>query len=40
MTTGGGDVTTTTDLGVSAEGGVAIADVSGGDLNFAFIDDD
>ncbi len=33
----GGDVTTTTSLGISADGGVAIADASGGDNNFAFV---
>jgi len=33
----GGDVTTSTSLTVSADGGVAIADASGGDGNFAFV---
>ena len=33
----GGDVTTSTSLGISADGGVAIADASGGDENFAFV---
>jgi hypothetical protein len=33
----GGDVTTSTSLGISADGGVAIADASGGDGNFAFV---
>ena len=33
----GGDVTTTTSLGISANGGTAIADASGGDNNFAFV---
>ena len=33
----GGDVTTTTSIGISADGGVAIADASGGDNNFAFV---
>ena len=32
-----GDVTTSTSLGISADGGVAIADASGGDFNFAFV---
>ena len=33
----GGDVTTSTSIGISADGGVAIADASGGDGNFAFV---
>ena len=33
----GGDVTSATSLGISADGGVAIADASGGDGNFAFV---
>ena len=33
----GGDVTTSTSIGISADGGVAIADASGGDNNFAFV---
>ncbi|CAA9581288.1 MAG: hypothetical protein AVDCRST_MAG19-3967 [uncultured Thermomicrobiales bacterium] len=33
----GGDVTTSTSLDVSADGGVAISDASGGDGNFAFV---
>ena len=33
----GGDVSTSTSLGISADGGVAIADASGGDENFAFV---
>ena len=33
----GGDVTTTTSLGISADGGVAISDASGGENNFAFV---
>ncbi len=33
----GGDVSTSTSLGISADGGVAIADASGGDNNFAFV---
>ncbi|MDP9364978.1 MAG: hypothetical protein M3Q10_12265, partial [Chloroflexota bacterium] len=32
----GGDVTTTTSVGISADGGTAISDASGGDDNFAF----
>ena len=32
-----GDVFTSTSLGISADGGVAIADASGGDNNFAFV---
>ena len=34
---GGGGVTTTTDLGISADGGTGISDASGGDDNFAFV---
>ena len=33
----GGDVSNATSLGISADGGVAIADASGGDDNFAFV---
>ena len=33
----GGDVTNTTSLGISADGGTAISDASGGDGNFAFV---
>ncbi|MDP9363067.1 MAG: hypothetical protein M3Q10_02345, partial [Chloroflexota bacterium] len=33
----GGDVTTSTSVGISADGGVAISDASGGDNNFAFV---
>ena len=33
----GGDVSATTDIGISADGGTAIADASGGDDNFAFV---
>ena len=33
----GGDVSTTTSLDISADGGTAIADASGGDDNFAFV---
>ena len=33
----GGDVTNTTSIGISADGGVAISDASGGDNNFAFV---
>ena len=33
----GGDVSTSTSLGISADGGVAISDASGGDNNFAFV---
>ncbi len=33
----GGDVTANTTIGISADGGVAIADASGGDSNFAFV---
>ncbi len=32
----GGTVTSTTSLSISADGGTAIADASGGDSNFAF----
>ncbi len=35
----GGDVTATTSIGVSADGGVAIADASGGDGNIADAED-
>ena len=33
----GGDVANLTDLGVTANGGTAIADASGGDYNLAFV---
>ena len=33
----GGTVTSSTDISISANGGVAIADASGGDNNFAFV---
>ena len=33
----GGSVANTTDLSVSANGGTAIADASGGDYNLAFV---
>jgi hypothetical protein len=33
----GGDVTNLTDLSISANGGTAIADASGGDYNLAFV---
>jgi len=33
----GGDVTSATSIDISADGGVAIADASGGDNNFAFV---
>jgi len=33
----GGDVSSSTDIGISADGGTAIADASGGDDNFAFV---
>ena len=33
----GGTVTSSTSLNISANGGVAIADASGGDYNFAFV---
>ncbi len=33
----GGDVSNSTALGISADGGVAISDASGGDGNFAFV---
>jgi len=33
----GGDIANLTDLGVSAGGGTAIADASGGDYNLAFV---
>ena len=32
-----GDVSTSTSIGITADGGVAIADASGGDFNFAFV---
>ncbi len=35
----GGDVSASTTIGVSADGGVAIADASGGDGNFADAED-
>ena len=33
----GGDVSSSTSIGISADGGVAIADASSGDNNFAFV---
>ena len=33
----GGSVTNLTDLSISANGGTAIADASGGDYNLAFV---
>jgi hypothetical protein len=33
----GGDVSNSTSLGISADGGTAISDASGGDDNFAFV---
>ncbi len=33
----GGNVSSSTTLGISADGGTAIADASGGDNNFAFV---
>jgi len=33
----GGDVSSSTSIGISADGGTAIADASGGDNNFAFV---
>ena len=33
----GGDVTSSTSIGISADGGFAVADASGGDFNFAFV---
>jgi len=33
----GGDVSTSTSLDISADGGTAISDASGGDGNFAFV---
>ena len=33
----GGDVANVTDIGVTANGGTAIADASGGDHNLAFV---
>ena len=33
----GGTVSSSTSVGISADGGVAIADASGGDNNFAFV---
>ena len=33
----GGDVANLTDLGITANGGTAIADASGGDYNLAFV---
>jgi hypothetical protein len=33
----GGDVTNLTDLSITANGGTAIADASGGDYNLAFV---
>ena len=32
-----GDVSSSTSIGITADGGVAIADASGGDFNFAFV---
>ncbi len=33
----GGDVSSSTSIDISADGGTAIADASGGDFNFAFV---
>ena len=33
----GGDVSASTTIGITADGGVAIADASGGDNSFAFV---
>ncbi len=33
----GGEVSSSTSIAVSADGGTAIADASGGDNNFAFV---
>ncbi len=33
----GGDVSSSTSLGISSDGGTAISDASGGDGNFAFV---
>jgi len=33
----GGDVSSSTSIGISSDGGTAIADASGGDNNFAFV---
>jgi hypothetical protein len=37
VTIDGGDVSSSTSIGISADGGTAIADASGGDNNFAFV---
>ncbi len=37
VTVDGGDVSSSTSIGISADGGTAISDASGGDDNFAFV---
>lgn len=37
VTVDGGDVSSSTNLTISTDGGTAIADASGGDNNFAFV---